>query len=56
MAQTGITDDHTHNYQGGPNRSITSNDNGHSHVVPPWPATRTEVANDHQHDLPERIT
>lgn len=50
-------DTHDHDYQEIRNRHVTSTDGlaPHLHVVPPWPATRTEMSNGHDHELPTRI-
>ena len=56
MPSTSATDGHTHEYQDTKNQQVTSMDGDapHLHIVPAWPATRTLVANDHDHELPTR--
>lgn len=54
MPTTGMTDGHTHPYPPGRNRAMSWNVNGHSHSIPPYPATETEEANGHTHPLPRR--
>jgi hypothetical protein len=55
MAKTSVTMDHEHAYLENGQRTITSLDHNHSHIVPPLPAKVTEVSNGHNHQLIERM-